>query len=79
MSTIRVKGAAWQAYLVLGQSGTLAIVDVKGDGKPTVTAVSGLSVTAEKGSENNAVDITIDTGSTSFMIVSARSFTVSLR
>ena len=79
LSTIRVKGAAWQAYLVLGQSGTLAIVDARGDGKPTVTAVSGLSITAEKGSENNAVDITINAGSTSFVIVSARSFTVSLR
>lgn len=79
LSTIRVKGNPWQSYLVLGQSGTLAIVDAQGDGKPTVTAVSGTSVTAEKGSDNNAVDIAIDTGSTSFMIVSARPFTVSLR
>lgn len=79
LSTIRVKGGPWQAYLVLSQAGTLAVVDSKGDGEPAVAAVSGLSVTAKKGPENNAIDITISSGSSNFMIVSYRPFTISMR
>lgn len=76
--TIHLTGNAWQAYLVVAQSGTVAVVDAKGSGDPVVTSLSGISMTAKKGATDSAIDIMISSGSMSFMIVSHSPFYVTV-
>lgn len=61
---------------MVAQAGTVAVVDAKGSGDPVVNSLSGISMTAKKGATDNAIDITINTGNTNFMIVSHSPFYV---
>ena len=73
---IHLSGGIWQAYLLLGQAGTIAVIDAKGDNEPAVTKISGCSVTAKRGSANGVIDITIDSSNISFMVISYSHFAV---
>lgn len=73
---IHLIGGIWQAYLLLGQAGTVAVIDAKGDNEPAVAKISGCSVTAKRGSANGVIDITIDSGDINFMVISYSHFAV---
>lgn len=63
---------------MVAQSGTIAVVDAKGSADPVVTSLSGISMTAKKGATDSAIDIMINSGSLSFMIVSYSPFYITV-
>ena len=76
-SVLHLTGADHQSYLMMSIQGICFIVS-QGSQDPTVAKLSGVDVTAKRGSANNILDVTFKNGGVTALIISPSDFTVTV-
>lgn len=74
---MHLTGADYQWYLMMSIQGICLIVS-QGSKDPTVAKVSGVDVTAKRGSANNILDVAFKNGGATALIISPSDFTVTV-
>ena len=74
---MHLTGANYQSYLMMSTQGICFIVS-QGSRDPTVAKLSGVDVTAKRGSANNILDVTFKNGGVTVLIISPSDFTVTV-
>lgn len=76
-SVLHLTGTDHQSYLMMSIHGICLIVS-QGSQDPTVAKLSGVDVTAKRGSANNILDVTFKNGGVTALIISPSDFTVTV-
>ena len=76
-SVLHLTGTDHQSYLMMSIQGICFIVS-QGSQDPTVAKLSGVDVTAKRGSANNILDVTFNNGGVTALIISPSDFTVTV-
>lgn len=74
---MHLTGTEYQSYLMMSIQGICFIVS-QGSQDPTVAKLSGVDVTAKRGSANNILDVTFKNGGVTTLIISPSNFTVTV-
>lgn len=74
---MHLTGGKWQAYLMMSINGTCIIVS-RGSEDPTVDKLSGVDVTAKRGSTENSIDVTFNNAGATALIISPSVFTATV-
>ena len=70
-------GDKWQAYLMMSIHGACIIVSRDSE-DPTVNKLSGVDVTAKRGSTENSIDVTFNNAGVTALIISPSVFTATV-
>lgn len=76
-SVLHLTGDKWQAYLMMSIHGTCTIVS-RGSEDPTVNKLSGVDVTAKRGSTENSIDVIFNNAGVTALIISPSVFTATV-
>ena len=74
---MHLTGDKWQAYLMMSIHGTCTIVS-RASEDPTVNKLSGVDVTAKRGSTENSIDVTFNNAGVTVLIISPSVFTATV-